>query len=493
MVSKTVTIDELQKFLVEKALIFPTAEIYGSFAGFFDYGPAGVEIKNSVKAVWWNHFVQSRSDVVGMDGSVITHPKVWEASGHTSKFQDPMVECLTCKAKHRADHVIEEKKKISADGMELKKMAEIIRELKCPRCGGKLSEPKYQNLMLKTSVGSAEGETSYLRPETAQLIFADFDRIYKSSRLSLPFGIAQVGRSFRNEISPRNFVFRAREFEQMEVEFFFKPGSKCPGFESVKEMKIPLMTYKMQAEESEAKPIALKTLVKENITTEWHAYWLGEIWHFLLSLGLREESLRLRQHRKEELSHYALDTWDVEFLYPFGWKELAGIANRGSFDLGQHSKFSGKDLGVTEEGEKISPHVIEPSFGLDRLVLALICDAWDEDTAEGEKRQVLRLKPEIAPVQAAVFPLVNKDGMQEKALEVYNGIKKSFRTFYDDKGSVGRRYRRQDSIGTPFCITIDGETMKKDTVTIRDRDTMEQKRIKVKGIKEEIRERIDIP
>lgn len=474
-----VELSKLQKFLVEKSIIFPTAELYGSFAGFFDYGPLGVELKRSIKDLWWKRFVEKKSDVYGMDGVIITHPKVWEASGHVSAFQDPLVECRKCKNRTRADHLVEDKLSMSADGLSLPDLARLINEhdLPCPTCGSRdLVDPKYFNLMFATRVGAAEGDTAYLRPETAQLIFVDFPRIYKSNRGKLPMGIAQIGRAFRNEISPRNFVFRGREFEQMELEYFFNPKSK-PEL-NVPDIEVNVLTREAQKKSESHKKVKFKDLLK--LTSEWHVFWLLLSYEFVLELGIKPENLRLRQHTKEELSFYAKDTWDIDYNYPFGWKEMVGIANRGDYDLQQHAKFSNSDLSVMDGGKKIYPYVLEPSFGVDRLIMAMLSDAYEEE----EKRQVLRLNPKVAPIQVAVFPLVNKEGMDTLAKEIFDKL--NFRAFYDDKGSIGRRYRRQDSIGTPYCITIDGDTLKDKTVTLRERDNMKQKRVKISEIEGEI-------
>jgi glycyl-tRNA synthetase len=472
-----VTLRELQKFLMEKAIIFPTAELYGGVAGFFDYGPLGVELKQAVKREWWNWFVRNREDVVGVDGCVITHPKVWEASGHTKAFHDPLVECKKCKNRFRADHLVEDKLKINVDGVVLNELEKLVKDngIMCPRCGGELVGPKQFSLMFSTQVGPVTGNTSYLRPETAQLIFVDFPRVYKASRAKLPFGIAQMGKAFRNEISPRNFVFRGREFEQMEVEYFINPKSKP---EKIPEGEAMVWTREAQPKGEPVK-MSFKDMVKKKITSGWHAYWLAQTWKFLVNVGLRPESLRLRQHTNDELSHYSQDTWDVDFHYPFGWKELAGVANRTDYDLKQHAKFSGRDLSVLDGDKKVYPCVIEPSFGVGRLVLALLADGWHQD----KERQTLRLKGSVAPVQVAVFPLVNKEDMPEKAHDIYKGLAGCFRAFYDEKGSIGRRYRRQDSIGTPFCVTVDGQTMEDGTVTLRHRDSMKQTRVKVDELK----------
>ncbi|MBR9689519.1 MAG: glycine--tRNA ligase [Candidatus Altiarchaeota archaeon] len=476
-----VKLAELQKFLVDKAIIFPTAEMYGSFAGFFDYGPLGVEIKRAVKQEWWNRFV-SRREVVGMDGCIITHPKVWEASGHIQAFQDPLVECKKCKMRFRADQLVETKLKMNVEGLVLKDLGRIMREhdIDCQKCGGELIDPRYFNLMFSTEVGAVQGNTAYLRPETAQVMFVDFPRIFKSSRGKLPFGIAQIGRSFRNEISPRNFVFRGREFEQMEIEYFFNKNSKPT--ETLPKMEVTVWTRSAQEKKEPHKKTKISELLK--LTSEWHVYWIAHSMKFLVDLGLRLENLRLRQHTKDELSHYAKDTWDIDYNYPFGWKEMVGISNRADFDLKQHSKFSGNDLSVLDGDERVYPFVMEPSFGVDRLVMALLIDAWHRD----DERQTLKLNPKIAPVQVAVFPLVNKESMPEKSMEVFNQLSNEFRAFYDDKGSIGRRYRRQDSIGTPFCITIDGQTLEDDTITLRHRDSMNQERVKIGKLSQKLSE-----
>lgn len=479
-----------------RGLIFPSGEIYGTLAGFFDYGPYGAQFKRNLENLWWNHFVRSREDIVGMEGSIITHPSVWKASGHVDSFNDPLVDCTKCGLRSRADHLVEDELKISVDGLSIKHLQELIEKHKvvCPKCKGRLSPVRVFGLMFKTSVGATseaedkEGKAiAYLRPETAQLIFADFKQIQLVSRKALPFGIAQIGKSFRNEIAPRNFVFRCREFSQMEVEYFIHPQqmNDCalltPGH---LDTKILFFTQKNQEDKTSAQVLSVRQALDAGIIgTRWHAYWLAECFNWLASLGLRRDKLRARQHLKDELSHYSSETWDLEFEYPWGWKELQGIANRGSFDLTQHSKHSGKDISYFDQAanQRITPFVIEPSWGLDRLLFTLLINAYYEKPAEkegAEPRTMLRLAPSIAPVQVAVFPLVNKEALPAKARDLFEQLRLRFACEYDDSGSIGRRYARQDEIGTPYCITVDFQTIEDGTVTLRERDSGKQERVK---------------
>jgi len=488
----------MQKMLMEKGFIFPTAEIYGGLAGFFDYGPLGAELKRAIRENWWTGWVWGDNDfqIVGMEGSTITHPKTWDASGHLDVFHDPMVECAKCKGRFRTDQLLEKKvRESSCDGLSLKELDALVKKhgVKCPVCGGEVSESRWFNLMFKTEVGAVNTLEAYLRPETAQLIFVNFNRIVKTSRVSLPFGIATIGRVFRNEISPRNFVFRCREFEQMELEFFFNPGEKCASLKKIEDVEVNVIDRKAQEEggDGQARKMTLKEVVRHKLTTDWHAYWLGNSWQFVTGLGVDPKKLRLRQHMKSELSHYSADTWDLEYHYSFGWKELAGIANRTDYDLKQHAKASGVDLSMPlSEGGKLYPHVIEPSFGVDRLVFALLEDSYHEENAGTEGRQVMKFRPGLAPIQVGVFPLVNKDGLPEKAKKIVSLLKAGFRVFYDASGSVGRRYRRQDAVGTPFCVTVDGQTLEDGTVTVRERDSMKQDRVKVEDLEVWLRRRV---
>jgi len=407
-----------------RAFIFQSSEIYGGLNGCWDYGPLGVELKRNVKNLWWRDMVTQRDDIQGVDCSILMNPRVWEASGHVNSFTDPMVDCTQCRGRFRADHIVNNQ---------------------CPTCGSKdkFTEVRHFNLMFKTYVGAMEDSTSqtFLRPETCQGIFANFDNIVSTSRVKVPFGIAQIGKAFRNEINPRNFTFRSREFEQMEMEFF------CP------------------ADTHEA--------------TKWFEYWKAERYNWYLKYGIKKERLHLREHEKSELAHYAAGCADIEYDFPFGRAELEGIANRTDYDLKRHSEFSKKDLRYYDQvaNNRFFPYVIEPSAGADRGTLAFLVDAYEEEQLEKEVRTVLKFHPQIAPIKAAIFPLVNKDGMPELAEKIYKELKQRWNVFFDDKGAVGRRYRRQDEVGTPFCITVDGESISNHTVTVRHRDTMKQERI----------------
>jgi len=405
-----------------RGFVYPSSEIYGGFANTYDYGPLGVQLLRSIKEIWWKKFVEDREDVYGLDGSVLLNPKVWQASGHVDNFTDPLVECKKCHKRYRQDFLEQEG------------------ETNCPECAGSLTEPKMFNGMFKTFVGPTEDTSSvaYLRPETAQAIFVNFSNVLNSFSPKIPFGIAQIGKAFRNEITAGNFIHRTLEFEQMELEYFIEEGNWEKEFEK----------------------------------------WLFDMLKFAYDLGISKESLRVREHTSKERSHYSEKTVDVEYMYYFGWKELYGLAYRTDFDLKQHSKFSGKKLLYrnNETTEKFTPHIIEPSMGVGRTFLAVMLDSYVED---GD-RIVLKLKPSLAPYKAAVFPLVrNKEELVKKAREVFDGLKLQFSTVWDDRGNIGKRYYSQDEIGTPYCITIDYQTLKDNTVTIRDRDTTKQKRIKI--------------
>ena len=453
-----VDMDKVVSLCKRRGFIFQSSEIYGGTGSCWDYGPLGVELKNNVKRLWWRDNVQSRSDMVGLDSSILMHARVWRASGHLDHFTDPMVDCRACKRRFRADKIDEEEwvhyceatkgNKFVIPGGEACKHCHHRRSL-CPACGkGELTEPRQFNLMFKTFMGPVEDDAAvtYLRPETAQGIFVNFDNILQSMRLKLPFGIAQIGKAFRNEITPGNFTFRTREFEQMEIEFFVMPGTD----------------------------------------EEWHQRWIDERFAWYPKYGLRKENIRLREHEKDELAHYAKRTADIEYLFPMGWSELEGIANRTDFDLKQHAQFSGKALEYfdDESKQKVVPYVIEPSAGADRATLAFLVDGYHEEEVRGEKRVVLQFHPELAPVKIAVLPLLKKnDRIVETARKICTDLRKRWHAVYDDTASIGRLYRRQDEVGTPFSVTVDVQTVGDDKsaadekVTIRDRDTMQQIRV----------------
>ena len=453
------TMEKIVALCKNRGIIFPGSEIYGGLANSWDYGPLGVEFKNNVKKAWWKKFVQESKYNVGLDSAIIMNPEAWVASGHVGGFSDPLMDCKGCHARHRADKLIEDYAfqnglNDNPAGWSFEQMSEYIAEkgIVCPDCGSKeFTDIKKFNLMFKTFIGVTENNAStvYLRPETAQGIFVNFPAVQRSTRKKLPFGVAQIGKSFRNEITPGNFVFRTREFEQMELEFFCKPDTDL----------------------------------------EWFAYWKDYCHKFLLNLGMRDENLRLRDHDPDELSFYSKATTDFEFLFPFGWGELWGIADRTNYDLSQHAEHSGKDLTYfdPETNEHYIPYVVEPSLGADRVALAFLVDAYDEEVIDAEKndvRTVLHLHPALAPFKAAVLPLSKK--LSEKAGEVYDELCKYFMVDFDDAGSIGKRYRREDEIGTPFCITYDFDSEVDGCVTVRDRDTMEQVRLPIGELKDYI-------
>ncbi|MFH0713918.1 MAG: glycine--tRNA ligase [Candidatus Micrarchaeota archaeon] len=487
-------VENVVALCARRGLVFPTADVYGGFAGFFDFGPVGVELKRNIVNSWWSTFVTKREDVVGIDGSIITNPLVWKASGHLDSFTDPLVDCKKCKTRYRADQLIEDELKLSVDGIAPKQLEELIakHKLVCPKCKGELTEVRIFNLMFSTQVGVLNNEESksYLRPETAQSIFTAFKTIHGVSRKQLPYGIAQVGKAFRNEIAPRNFLFRCREFEQAEIEYFVNPEKmdECEYFAKEHEnFKAIFYTAEMQEKKKEHKELKVGDLLEEKVIgNKWHAYWLVESMKWLTDvIGLKKENLRFRQHVKTELSHYSSETWDIEYNYPWGWKELQGIANRGNFDLTQHAKHSGKEITVFDEATKqrLVPFVIEPSIGIGRLLFTVLVDAFYQKEEKGEVKNVLRFSTTVAPVKVAVFPLMKKDGLAEKAREVFEKLKATgLAVEYDESGSIGKRYARQDEIGTPFCITIDYDSLEKDDVTLRVRDSGEQERVKISKI-----------
>lgn len=425
--------DKLVSLCKRRGFIFQSSEIYGGIGSCWDYGPLGVELKNNIKRFWWEAMTHRRDDIEGVDAAILMASQVWKASGHVDGFTDPLVDCKKCKHRFNADQI---------EGGQ------------CPDCGGELTQPRNFNLMFKTFMGPVEEESSivYLRPETAQGIYVNFLNIMGPARQKIPFGIAQIGKAFRNEITPGNFIFRTREFEQMEMQYFVHP--------------------------SEDK--------------KWFDYWKEQRWQWYLDLGIRKEKLRWHQHGPDELPHYAKEAYDIEYEFSFGWKEIEGIHNRTDFDLSRHKEASSRDLSYYDDRieERYIPYIIETSAGADRTVLVCLSDAYREEKVRGEKRVVLSFSPKIAPIKAAVFPLVNREGMPEVAEKIYHDLKKHFKVFYDDGGAVGRRYRRMDEAGTPYCITVDGQTLKDDTVTLRERDSMEQTRHKIDELIEIIEKRL---
>ncbi len=429
-----IKMEKLMSLCKRRGFIFQSSEIYGGQSACWDYGPLGVEVKNNIKQLWWKAMVRENDNIEGLDSSIIMHPRVWEASGHVEGFHDPMVDCKDCKRRFRAD---------------------LIKDSQCPECGGSLTDIRQFNLMFKTHIGPVEDSASiaYLRPETAQGMYVNFLNVLNSSRQKIPFGIAQVGKAFRNEITPGNFIFRSREFEQMEMQFFVKPDE----------------------------------------ADSWMDYWRKQRWDFHNRLGIRPERIRWHEHGPNELAHYAKTAFDIEYRFPFGWSELEGVHNRTDYDLKRHTEYSGKDMSYfdQENNERYTPYIIETSAGTDRTMLQVLVDAYEEEPGEKENRVVMRMSPLIAPIKAAVFPLVKRDGMPERAREIYQELKSEFNAFYDEGGTVGRRYRRMDEAGTPYCLTVDSQTAEDDTVTVRDRDTMEQVRVKIADLKSMIRESIE--
>ncbi len=493
-----ISIEKLAGFAKKKGFVFPSTEIYGGLAGFFEYGPLGVELKNNIKQNWWKTFIHNREDVLGIDGSIVSSSKVWEASGHLSSFADLLAECSKCKKSHRADHLVEDSLGINVDGLDAEELNKLIEKnnIRCPACNGKLNKINAFNLMFPVQIGAEKTQesTAYLRGETAQLIFTAFRNVVDSSRVKLPFGIAQIGKAFRNEISPRNFLFRSREFEQMEIEYFINPSqNKCSLLEKKHlNLEFFFLSREAQAENKSQKQVKMSKLKKNKKIGEWHAYWLAESYFWYIDLGIKKENLRVREHTKEELSHYSSATFDIDYRFPFGWKEIHGNANRGQFDLGQHQKFSKKSLEIFDEEskKKVLPRVIEPSFGADRAFLAVMYDAYSTKKDEkGNEVVVLKLKPKLAPIKIAVFPLVKK--LSQEARKVYEMLKKDFICVFDSSGSIGRRYMRQDEQGTPFCITYDFESLEDNCVTIRDRDTTKQDRIKISGLKDYLKNKME--
>ncbi|MDR2313736.1 MAG: glycine--tRNA ligase [Spirochaetaceae bacterium] len=447
------TMEKITSLAKRRGFVFQSSEIYGGQNGAWDYGPLGIELKNRIAQTWWKEMTRRHDNIVGLDAAILMHPRTWEASGHVENFTDPLVDCKKCKTRFRADHL----------------PPKNLAEKQCPECGGELTGARKFNLMFKTHIGPAEDSASiiYLRPETAQGIYVNYKNIIQSSRVKIPFGIAQIGKAFRNEIVTKNFIFRTCEFEQMEMQFFVKPGTD----------------------------------------EEWFNTWREQRWGYYEKLGVKMDHLRWRRHGPEELAHYAKDAWDIEYLFPMGWRELEGVHNRTDYDLSRHTEFSGKDLQYIDQdhhNDRYIPFIIETSAGLTRTLLMLLCDSYDEEKVLAEKdsggsegaaspeewRTVLRFHPAIAPVTVAVLPLMKKDGLAELAEDIRGGLKEDFTTDYDQAGAIGRRYRRQDEAGTPFCVTVDYRSKEDGTVTLRFRDSMEQVRVPRAGLGERIRQEI---
>jgi len=441
--------DTIVNHAKSSGFVFQGSEIYGGLSNTWDFGPLGVELKNNIKNAWWKKFIQSNPHNTGIQAAILMNPKVWEASGHLKSFSDPLMDCKQCKTRHRADHLIEEfsEGKVNPEGWSNEEMMNYIKEnhIACPDCGAHdFTDIRQFNLMFKTFQGITEDSknTIYLRPETAQGMFVNFKNVQRTMRKKLPFGIGQVGKSFRNEITPGNFIFRTREFEQMELEFFCMPGEDM----------------------------------------EWYKYWQNFCWNWLVNLGLNSENLRMREHSKEELSFYSVGTSDIEYLYPFGWGELWGIADRTNYDLSQHMEHSKTSLEYLDPAtnQKVIPYCVEPAVGVERLALAFMCDAYEEEQLEKDTRIVMHLHPALAPFKACICPLSKQ--LSEKAREVWSLLAEEYNVEFDEAGSIGKRYRRQDAIGTPYCITVDFDTENDGCVTVRDRDTMQQERMKIEDV-----------
>ena len=464
--SSKIDIEGMMSFCKRKGFVYASAEIYGGFAGFWDFAHLGAEMKNNLKRAWWQFHVHGRDDIVGIDGAIITNPEVWKASGHVESFSDIFVVCKKCKKPNKIDK-------------------NELGKVKCESCGGDYDEETAKDfqLMFKTTVG--EDGYGYLRPETAQLIFTNFKSVQEAARLKLPFGIAQIGKAFRNEIAPRDFLFRSREFEQMEIEYFVDPDEECQY--EIGDTEILIYSEDMQKSEKENEKMKIKeALEKGIIKKKWHAYWIEQEYLWFLNLGANPNKFRIRQHTQEEKAHYASDTWDLEYEFPFGWKELQGIADRADFDLRQHQEHSKKNLEIESDGKKLIPSVVcEPSQGVERAFLVFMFDSYYQDPERDNV--ILKLHPKLAPVKAAVFPIIKSEEYEAIAQSIVNDLQKEFNILYDKSGSIGRRYARNDEIGTPMCITVDDQTPKDKSVTIRDRDTTRQVRVKISDLRDVVR------
>ncbi len=471
--STEISIDELANFCKSKGFIFRSSDIYGGFAGFWDFGPLGVELLNNIKREWWNFFVHQKENIVGMEGSIISHPRTWVASGHIANFKDIAVYCPKCKISTKIDK-------------------SEIGKVKCEKCGGEYEVKGEFNLMFKTKVGALDAVDAYLRGETAQGMFMNFKLVQQTSRMQLPFGIAQIGRCFRNEIAPRDFLFRSREFHIGEFEFFINPEEKkCELLDDLHlDVQFNFLDEETQKIGKDAlKKVSIREILKKGKLEEWHAYWLAEQVIWFRKIGLTE--IKIREHTKEELSHYSSATFDIDYQYPFGSKEIAGNANRGQYDLTQHQKESKTNMEIYDEKykKKVLPKVIEPTFGIERIFLALLSKSYYYDKERGNI--VLKLPPRLSPIKAAIFPIVKKEEFEKLCFDVFEDLKKEWNVTYDESGSIGRRYARNDEIGTPYCITADEESLKNKDVTIRDRDTKKQIRVKISELKETLKKLIN--
>jgi glycyl-tRNA synthetase len=480
------TLQDIQTVCKTRGIIFPTAEIYSGISGFFDYGPVGTLIKQKFVNYWREVFVKAYDNIFEIEGSTILPEKVLKASGHVDSFVDPIAQCKKCKSIHRADHLIEDNIGMFVEGKSPEELTEIIKSkgLRCPDCEGELMDVRVFNLMLKTEISPVGGQAGYLRPETAQNIFTAFNRVHRTTRSKLPMGLAQVGHSFRNEISPRNFIVRVREFNQMEIEMFFDPrNDKCPHFDEVKDSKINIVTRESQKKDGQMVKITVKeALDKGIIPNQWLGYFLAKEFEFYKSLGIPEDALRFRHMLPEETPHYSKGNFDLEIRYDFGWKETVGNAYRTDHDLKNHMKNANVDLAVQTDQGKVIPHVVEPSFGVERTIAAILLHNYVEDKERGW--DWFKFPARISPYIAGVFPLMRKDGLPERAQEIIEDLKKEgFDIFYDQSGSIGKRYARADEIGVPFAITIDYDTLKDDTVTVRNRDSQKQIRINIKDLR----------
>jgi len=471
--TKSISIDELANFCKSKGFIFRSSDIYGGFAGFWDFGPLGVELLNNIKKEWWKFFVQEKENMVGMEASIISHPRTWIASGHVANFNDVAVYCPKCKLSTKIDK-------------------SEVGKMKCEKCNGEYEIKGEFSLMFKTKVGALDTTDAYLRGETAQGMFMDFKLIQQTSRMQLPFGIAQIGRCFRNEIAPRDFLFRSREFHIGEFEFFINPEEKKCNLLDDKHLNVEFNLLDEETQKSGKdvlKKVKMKELLKKNKLEEWHAYWLAEQIIWFNKMGLTE--IKIREHTKDELSHYSSATFDLDYTYPFGSKEIAGNANRGQYDLTQHQKESKESMEIFDEKyqKKVLPKVIEPTFGIERIFLAILTKAYNYDKTR--ENVILKIPPILAPVKVAVFPIIKSEEFEKISAEIVKDLKKEWNVVYDRSGSIGRRYARNDEIGTPFCVTIDGDSLKKKDVTIRDRNTTKQIHVKIKDLKEVLRQLIN--